>query len=130
MRRSRFLYCARQATRRIFVCHKDVAESLDFLRVNEITGVLNICCVEDSHEIHRTGAEKKLFRNQMLYIIQLLLTYDGDIAIYCGRGRSRSPAIIAAYLVVIEGFSAKGAYTYLSAELLRLRDDDDDDDRT
>ena len=83
-------------------------ESLDILRVHEIAGVFIICRVEDSHEIQRTGAEQKLFRNQMLYIIQLLLTYDGDIARYCGRGRSRSPAIIAAYLVVIEGFSAKG----------------------
>ena len=37
-----------QQSRHIYVCHKDAAESLDFLRVNEIAGVLNICCVEDS----------------------------------------------------------------------------------
>ena len=84
------------------------------LQKNNINCVLNVRPCDDSHSSDELGGPQKEFFSLMLHVIQLRLSYDGEIAIYCDRGRSRSPAVIAAYFVVIECLSSLGAYKYMS----------------
>ena len=85
--------------------------------------------IDDSHYLYQSEVERRLFFNQMVHVVQLFLTTDGNIAIYCNNGRSRSPALVAAYFVVAECFSAAGAYKYLSSIFQRMRHSDKNIDR-
>ena len=116
--------------RYIYVCCRSVGESVNFRKSYGIDYVLDVTrSIDDSHYLYQSEAERRLFFNQMVHVVQLFLTTDGNIAIYCNNGRSRSPALVAAYFVVAECFSAAGAYKYLSSIFQRMRHSDKNIDR-
>lgn len=110
--------------RDIFICCQEVGASELFWKEHDIKYVLKIpACIDDTHFIEKNKREKSLYFDQMVHVVQLLLSTDENIVIYCRRGRSRSPSFVAAYFVVIECFSAQGAYSYLSEKFTAFRFD-------
>ena len=107
--------------RYIYVCAKDIAENGSFLSAMEIESVLDLTKEPEEHFWDQTDRMRLRILHGIVHSLQLIINCPGNIAIHCRNGRTRSPAFLAAYLMIVAGMSQTGAYCYLSSEYSRQR---------
>lgn len=107
--------------RYIYVCAKEIAENASFLSTMEIENVLDLTNEPEEHFSDQTKDTRLRILNGIVHSLKLIMNCPGNIVIHCRHGRTRSPAFIAAYLMIVAGMSQKGVYCYLSSEYTRQR---------
>lgn len=109
--------------RSIYVCTREIGRSRAFHEAKGIIHFLDLVNTNDEHsnDLSKT-AKGKIYYHMCNVILQLAST-NGNVCIFCGRGRSRSPAYLAAYLVIVHCYSPRQAYLVLSREFVYRRGD-------
>lgn len=109
--------------RNIVICHRNLGVSSAFRREHGITHCIDLKRTRDDSYIMLTaGDRKKIYAIMKSVVIQIADT-PGNLCMYCIMGRSRSPAFLAAYMVVIGCYSTAEAYSILSPIFIRSRKD-------
>ena len=83
--------------RRIYVCKREVGRSRYFLEEFAIRSFVDLIRTNDEHsnDLSLRGREK-VYR-QICRIVEQLSNSEGNVVVFCGRGRTRSPVHVAAY---------------------------------
>jgi hypothetical protein len=115
--------------RNIYICSRAVGKSRPFLDEFNIKNVLDLIGPKDLHPIVMTEAEVRRFYLVMMLLVIEMANTEGNLCVYCYNGRSRSPAFVAAYLVVVECYSCRQAYSTLSRLFVSSRGDERGIDR-
>jgi hypothetical protein len=98
-----------------------VGRSQAFVEKKSITYFIDIVGTDDDHWTNITPHPRYKWYSMMVAAALQLNCCDGNVSIFCDRGRSRSPAFLAGYLVMSCGFSAMHSYEYLSSRYLTRR---------
>ena len=107
--------------RYIYVCTMEVAQNGSFLSTMKIQHVLDLSKEPEEHFTDQTESVRLRVLHGIVHGLQLIINCSGNIVIHCKNGRTRSPAFLAAYLMIVFGMSQKAAYDYLSSEYSRQR---------
>lgn len=105
----------------IYVCSKAVAENASFLSTMQIEHVLDLTKEPEEHYLDETTTERIRVLDGMIHGVKLIMTCPGNIVIHCRHGRTRSPAFLAAYLMIVACMSQEAAYSFLSSEYRKQR---------
>jgi hypothetical protein len=110
--------------RNIVVAHRKLGESNAFLREHNIRHRIDLKTTrDDSFLMLRPGEKEKNYGVIKTAVLEIA-DARGNLCIYCVMGRSRSPAFIAAYLVVVCCYSTAKAYAVMS-EIYKLSRSDE-----
>lgn len=58
---------------------------------------------------------------EFVHSLKLLMTNTGNVAIHCVNGRTRSPAFLVAYLMIVACMSLEAAHSCVSSEFTKQR---------
>jgi len=105
----------------IYVCSKAVAENASFLSTMQIEHVLDLSKEPEEHYLDQTSAMRSRVLDGIIHGVKLIMTCPGNIVVHCRHGRTRSPAFVAAYLMVVACMSQTAAYSFLSSEYDKQR---------
>lgn len=109
--------------RNIVIAHRSLGENAAFRKQQNIQHCIDLRRTRDDSYLMLTAGEKKKIYGYVMAAVLQIADAPGNVCIYCIMGRSRSPAFVAAYLVVICCYSTAGAYSALSAIFVRNRKD-------
>jgi len=112
--------------RLIYVCTEDVGKDASFLAEMDIKSTLDVSKEPEEHYDHQTDAKRIRVLHGLIHCLKLLLDSTGDVLIHCRNGRTRSPAFVAAYFMIVSCLSQEDAYSFVSAELLAQRPAEND----
>lgn len=115
--------------RNIVVAHRKLGQNAAFLREHNIRHCMDLICTRDDSFFMLTSRQKEINYGFVKAAVLLIADAPGNICIYCVMGRSRSPAFIAAYLVVVGCYSPAEAYSALSKIFVLNRIDERGIDR-
>jgi hypothetical protein len=82
------------------VCHRRLGKSQQFLIDKDIRYTLDLIGPKDLHPIVMTEGEVRIFYCMLKSCVDQMIAVSGNLCVYCYSGRSRSPAIVAAYMVL------------------------------
>ena len=105
----------------IYVSTKAVAENASFLSTMQIEHVLDLTNEPEVHYMDVTIRERIRVLDGMIHSVQLIMACEGNIVVHCRHGRTRSPALLAAYLMIVACMSQEAAYSFLSSEYIKQR---------
>jgi hypothetical protein len=88
--------------RKIFVATKEVGKSQIFHEDCSIKAVWNVIspCSNHEHSTNMSNHTKQWFVTNILHVCMQMFDTEGDIALFCKAGRSRSPMYLIAYMVL------------------------------
>ena len=88
--------------RQIFVTSKLVGKSKLFHEEFDIQSYWNVIspCSNHEHSTDMTTHRKEWFLNNVTHVCLQMLDTEGNVAIFCNTGRSRSPMYLVAYLIL------------------------------
>lgn len=88
--------------RLIFVTSQEVGQSELFHLEHDIQSIWNVIkpCSNHEHSTNMTKGMKEWFIINVKYVCLQMFDTDGNIAIFCNTGRSRSPMYLVAYLIL------------------------------
>lgn len=109
--------------RNIVVAHRKLGESNAFLREHNIRHCIDLKTTRDDSFLMLRPSEKETIYGIIKTAVLAIADARGNLCIYCVMGRSRSPAFIAAYLVVIGCYSTAKAYAVISDIYITCRVD-------
>lgn len=115
--------------RKIYVCKREVGRSKAFNEEFCIKYFVDLCRTNDEFSGDLgVRAKEKVYR-QICRIVVEMIDSEGNIAIFCGRGRTRSPIHMAAYFIVVCCYTTRQARSMLSARYFLQRGDNRGIDR-
>ena len=120
---SYFQYWDNRKQRYIYVSRKEVGRSRVFNEQKHVDYFLDLVGSDDIHWYDLTPRERQKLHDSFIDVALQLECCDGNVSIFCDRGRSRSPAYLAAYLVMGLGHTAFQSYRVLSLVFVENRDD-------
>lgn len=109
--------------RKIYVCRVEVGRSKAFHDAFNICHFVDLVRTNDEHSIDLGRRQQDKVYQQICSIALQIADCDGNICIFCGRGRTRSPVHIAAYLIVVHCYSPEEARAVLSYAFVLHRSD-------
>ena len=115
----------RYRSRYMYVCTIDIGKNPSFLHAYQIENVLDLSKEPEEHFEQQTPSRRRRSLHGIIHCLNLLLDSSGNVVIHCRNGRTRSPVVVAAYLMVVSCLSQKAAYGYVSSELLEQRNPPD-----
>jgi hypothetical protein len=88
--------------RKIFVTTKQVGKSQLFHEEHSINSIWNVIspCSNHEHSSYMSNHTKQWFVTNILHVCLQMFDTEGDIALFCNGGRSRSPMYLIAYMVL------------------------------
>jgi hypothetical protein len=109
--------------RNIVIAHRKLGENASFRTQHNIQHCIDLRRTRDDSYLMLTAGEKKKIYGYVMAVVLQIADAPGNVCIYCIMGRSRSPAFVAAYLVVVCCYSTAAAYSVLSAIFIDARKD-------
>ena len=107
--------------RTIYVWCRHVGRSQQFTIAHNINSIIDVSSFPEVQYIHQTSRiRNKVFAN-LVHIVKLIIHGEGPLVICCRNGRTRSPACLAAYLLISYCMSTEVAYRYLTGKMLAAR---------
>ncbi|KAK8824431.1 hypothetical protein WA577_006828 [Blastocystis sp. JDR] len=109
----------------IFIGHSRCAENESTLRANNITHVINLAKRDTEYPFRVQTLRVVISDNKDMDILPILpitnayiecASRQGNVLIHCEKGISRSPAVIAAYLIKKDHMSFEDAYRLLRSK--------------
>ena len=115
--------------RKIFISRREVGRSQCFLEEFAIRSFVDLIRTNDEHSNDLSSRGKEKVYRQICNIVQQLSNSEGNVVVFCGRGRTRSPVHVAAYFIVLHCYTVQEAHTILSKRLSTYRGDNRGIDR-
>ena len=116
------LYFDTERERAIYVAEKAVGMSSTFHHDKQITSVFNVMEPVNLHINfeHMDPREKTWQLNNLKHVAIQMCDTEGNIALFCNHGRSRSPMYLVVYLIIFYDYSVSDARSTI-ADMLHLQ---------
>lgn len=104
-------YYDRIHDRTIFIASKAVGLCRAFHEDKRIENVIHVIkkCTNHEHHTDMTARTRKWWFQNLIHVALKLYDVPGNVVLVCNHGRSRSPAYLIVYLVVVHNLSAPEA---------------------
>lgn len=110
--------------RHVFVTGQDVGKSQSFHDDFEIQAIWNVIspCSNHDHSSNMSKKRKLWFLTNIRHVCLQMFNTEGNIAIFCNSGRSRSPMYLVAYLTLFCHLTFDNAFRLVEVTMLNSRD--------
>ena len=115
--------------RDIYVCEKEIATNVSFLSTMKIENLLDLSKEPEYHYFDQTPIMRQRVLDGIVHSLKLLMTHTGNVVVHCRHGRTRSPAFLVAYLMIVACLSLEAAHSCVSSEYRKQRYRREDIDR-
>lgn len=97
--------------------------STSFHHEKDISFVFNVIKQSTNHQHHTdmNSTTKQWWLDNLKYVALQMFDAEGNIVIFCKRGRSRSPIYLVAYLIIIYNMCPADAQNVVRESLLEQR---------
>lgn len=102
--------------RNIYVTSKEVGLSSIFHTEMGINSLFHLISKSNNHEHYTdmTTQTKQWWVDNMQYVALQLIETEGNVVMFCNKGRTRSPMYLVAYLVIVNSMSVREAINHVT----------------
>jgi CO dehydrogenase/acetyl-CoA synthase beta subunit len=115
--------------RKIYISKREVGRSRAFNEEFGIMHFIDLVNTNDEMSVDLGVRARESVYQQICRIVLQIAQSDGNVVIFCGRGRTRSPAHVAAYYIVVMCYTPDEARSMLSRQFITQRGDNRGIDR-
>lgn len=121
--RGYFVYHDVLRGRNIYVSCKEVGLSFCFHEAKEISSLFHLINKSSNHQHYQdmTHTTKQWWIDNMQYVALQILDTEGNVVLFCNKGRTRSPMYLVAYLIIMYSMTVSHAMSVVGKLLEEQR---------